>query len=137
MANVRFRGIADGSPAIAVAQVAGRDKTNGNVAVGIQSASNPTRAVTVTELNPVIPNPMRGTAELAYSLAKVSSVDLSIYSVDGRRIKTLVHGQQGVGRYQFKWNGADDQGNPIQSGVYFVRLVLPGLQQTRVLAVVR
>jgi len=74
---------------------------------------------------------------ISYSLAKASSVDLSIYSVDGRRIKTIVRGQQDVGRYQFNWNGADDQGNPIQSGVYFVRLVVPGLQRTRVLAVVR
>jgi len=78
--------------------------------------------VTVTELAPATPNPAARHAVLRYSLASRGPVDLSVYSVDGRRVKTIMHATQEAGRYRFPWNGTDDQGNLARAGIYFVRL---------------
>jgi flagellar hook assembly protein FlgD len=79
----------------------------------------------------VIPNPARaGRATVAYSLAKAGPVDVSIYSVDGRRVKTLAHGTQEAGRYQVRWDGSDDRGTTLRAGTYFVRLQAADVTRT-------
>jgi flagellar hook assembly protein FlgD len=50
-------------------------------------------------------------------------VDLSIYSVAGRRIRTLEHGIFPAGPHRSEWNGNDDGGTRAAAGVYLLRLV--------------
>ena len=64
-------------------------------------------------------------------------MDLSIYSVDGRHVKTIAHGVQNVGRYQFSWDGTDAQGSVAKSGLFFVRLEAAGVRTSRLLSVIR
>ena len=64
-------------------------------------------------------------------------MDLSIYSVDGRRVKTVMHGEQGAGSYRATWNGVDDRGASLKSGVYFVRLQAAGVVKTRLITLVQ
>ena len=80
---------------------------------------------------------MRKSSVLQYSLAKAGPVELAIYSVDGRKVRTLAHGIQEVGRYRLTWDGADDRGEVMKSGVFFARLETAGLQKTRLIALVR
>ena len=88
-------------------------------------------------LMPVIPSPSHGHAALQYTLAVRGPVDLAIYSVDGRKLRTLTHGVQDVGSYRLMWDGADDRGSRVGSGVYFVRLEASGVQKSRVISLVR
>ena len=137
VAVVRFRAIAAGVPRVSIASVVGRDLANQNVAVAVQNPLAVQSVVHSTELFPVAPNPSRGSSLLLFSLAKQGPVDLSIYSVDGRHVKTIVHGIQEVGRYQFSWDGRDAQGSMTQSGLYFVRLEAAGARTSRLLSVIR
>ena len=50
-------------------------------------------------------------------------MDLSIYSVDGRRIRTLVSGTLPAGEHDARWDGRDRDGRRVAGGVYFYRLV--------------
>jgi hypothetical protein len=138
VATVRFHAIAAGDPQVTIDQVTGRDNANQDVAVQVMSgplaASDPVRQ---TELQPVIPNPAPGHATLAYALAVAGPVDLAIYSVDGRRVRTLVHSVHSAGRFTVRWNGADDAGVAARSGVYFARFAAPGVRSTRLFTVVR
>ncbi|MBU1948085.1 MAG: T9SS type A sorting domain-containing protein, partial [Candidatus Eisenbacteria bacterium] len=59
---------------------------------------------------------------IAYSIPQDGLTDLSIYSVTGRKIKTLVHGQEPAGVHQTQWDGCDQSGERVSSGVYFYRL---------------
>jgi flagellar hook assembly protein FlgD len=52
-------------------------------------------------------------------------------------VKTLAHGQQEIGRYHVTWNGTDDQGTVAKAGLYFVRLDVGGVRQSRLLSVIR
>ncbi|MBD3168560.1 MAG: T9SS type A sorting domain-containing protein [candidate division Zixibacteria bacterium] len=68
------------------------------------------------------PNPFNPATTIVYDLANDSDVKLSVYNLMGQRVKTLVDGGQKAGSYSVKWDGVDDSGHPVSSGVYFYRL---------------
>ena len=55
---------------------------------------------------------------------------LRIYDVSGKLIRTLVDGPQAAGQKTVAWNGRDDRGRSVVSGVYFYRLQAPGYKKT-------
>ena len=68
------------------------------------------------------PNPFNPTTTISYALPNSSKVELVIYNPLGQRVRTLVQGQQASGQHQVQWNGRDDKGNSVASGVYVYRL---------------
>ncbi len=76
----------------------------------------------VFTLNPITPNPCIGSAQISYSIAKPTKVNIHIYDCSGRLVKKLVDQSQKPGRYSLRWSGADDQGSDAGSGVYFVKM---------------
>jgi len=63
--------------------------------------------------------------EFAYALPEKSDVEIAIYSVTGQRVATLVKGPKDAGYYTARWNGTDDRGSKVGSGVYIVKMVTP------------
>jgi hypothetical protein len=84
----------------------------------------------VTALEQNYPNPFNGTTTVSYSIAAQSRIVLSIYDTAGRAIKVLERKDRGPGRYTSLWNGTDDAGRDVASGVYFCRLRAGKLSQT-------
>ncbi len=74
-------------------------------------------------LRPAHPNPFGAETTLAFELPQTTGVTLAIYSVDGRLVTTLVRGQAGPGPVEVLWDGSDEQGRSVSSGLYFVKLV--------------
>ena len=68
------------------------------------------------------PNPFNPETTIRYQLPRVADVELEIYNTSGQRVRTLVDGRLNAGRYEVRWNGLDDQGRPLASGLYFYRL---------------
>ena len=68
------------------------------------------------------PNPFNPSTTIRYSLNKRSAVALEIYNTLGQRVKTLVHGEQTTGTYSIVWNGSNDAGSFVSSGMYFYHL---------------
>ncbi|MCK4510249.1 T9SS type A sorting domain-containing protein, partial [bacterium] len=69
------------------------------------------------------PNPFGAETTLAFELPQTTEVTLAIYSVDGRLVTTLVRGQAGPGAVEVRWDGSDEQGRSVGSGLYFVKLI--------------
>jgi len=69
------------------------------------------------------PNPFNPTTTIQYSLHRDSRVSLAIYDLRGELVVTLVSGYQEAGRYSVEWNGKDDSGRDVGTGVYFCRLL--------------
>jgi len=84
----------------------------------------------VTALEQNYPNPFNGTTTVSYSIAAQCRIELSIYDPAGRAIKVLERKDRGPGRYTSLWNGTDDAGRDVASGVYFCRLRAGKLSQT-------
>jgi hypothetical protein len=83
----------------------------------------PGNAAGATELLSMpTPNPTRGSTILAYTLSAPSPVRLEIFDAAGRLVRILVAGEQAAGWYQPVWQGTDESGRSVLSGIYFARL---------------
>jgi hypothetical protein len=69
------------------------------------------------------PNPFNPATTLAYSVPRESNVSLVIYNILGQKVRTLVNDFKNAGRYTVTWNGLDDSGSAVSSGIYFYSLV--------------
>ena len=71
----------------------------------------------------VAPNPFHSSTALAFDLPVASRVQLVLYGVDGRVVRRLAEGHYDAGRHRAMWDGRDDSGRPVGSGIYFGHLV--------------
>ena len=71
------------------------------------------------------PNPIMNAASFAYSVTQAGMVELSIYDVAGRRVRSLVKGETPAGTYRMEWDARDDGGQALSAGIYFARLRTP------------
>ncbi len=79
----------------------------------------------------VAPNPSSGRIGIEFSLTHEALVDLSIYSADGRRVRRLPMDVRLPGIQSVTWDGLDDRGRPVASGLYLVRLASDGFADAR------
>jgi hypothetical protein len=68
------------------------------------------------------PNPFNPETTIKYNVAEGGNVALRIYNVVGQVVRTLVAEQQSAGRYTVRWNGNDDRGVSVSSGIYFYQI---------------
>ena len=83
----------------------------------------------VTSFERPYPNPMTQCLDLQFEIAESGFVDLSVFDLQGRRVRTLVHGHLAASSYGKFWNGQNDAGTQMKNGVYFIRLSAPGLRK--------
>ena len=85
----------------------------------------------VTILNNVIYPANGDVTVLDYELQSAGMVTIHVFTLDGARVKTLVRGRQTAGRYQTSWDGSNTSGQTVASGLYFIRIVGPGIDEIR------
>ena len=88
-------------------------------------------------LYPAYPNPFNAEVALSFGLPQASSVALVLYDALGRPVRRLVEGPLAAGRYRFVWDGRDQGGRAVASGVYFYRLAADSFVGVGRLALVR
>ncbi len=69
------------------------------------------------------PNPFNPATTISFGLPQRSRIELAIYDLAGRRIRTLVSGLLEAGEYDLPWDGRDDRSVAVSSGVYVYRLI--------------
>jgi hypothetical protein len=104
-----------------------------DVAGPVSGRSGPTRVA----LARPSPNPLVSETTLRYTLSAPAPVALSIHDVTGRRVATLVESCWPAGSHSAVWNGCDESGARVASGVYFAHLLAGDAVRTRKLLVVR
>ncbi len=91
------------------------------------------------------PNPFNPITAIAFYLPHVSRITLHVYDIAGHRVRTLVSGSMSPGRHRVIWDGTDDSGRTVASGVYLYRLKVDnssagsgrGFVQTRKMVLIR
>jgi subtilisin-like proprotein convertase family protein len=81
---------------------------------------------TVLALGENFPNPFNPQTKIGFDLPVATQVDLAVYDVSGRRVTTLVADMMPAGRHFALWDGTDDTGRSVSSGVYFYRMIAGG-----------
>ena len=69
------------------------------------------------------PNPFNPETKISYQLSKNSNVQLKVYNLLGQEVITLVNKQQNAGNHSVTWNGINETGQQVASGVYYYKLV--------------
>jgi uncharacterized protein (TIGR02145 family) len=83
------------------------------------------------------PNPFNPTTAIEYNLPMQSRVVLEIFNILGQKIRTLVDDEKAAGSYRIEWNGSDDAGNAVPSGIYTYRLKAGDMVWTRKMSLLK
>ena len=83
------------------------------------------------------PNPFNPSTTISFSLSTPSYVSLRIYDASGRYIRTLIDEPYDAGRHEERWDGRDDHGRELSSGLYFCRIEAGALSETRKMVLLR
>jgi hypothetical protein len=89
--------------------------TGGTTAVG--------ETPTVFALHDNYPNPFNPRTNIQFDLPRAAHVSLAVFDVAGRRVRTLVDEERPAAMHTVVWDGNDDGGRRVASGVYYYRLV--------------
>lgn len=88
-------------------------------------------------LEPAYPNPFNPSTVIPFELAERGNVNVSVFDVAGRRVRLLMAAIREAGRHSVTWDGTNDRGAPVASGVYLVRLKTGPYAATERLVLVR
>jgi len=83
------------------------------------------------------PNPFNPMTKIRFTLPQTEDVLLIIYDLLGRRIKTLVNNRLQAGQHMVEWDGKDDTGNQVSSGLYFYQIQCADYTKVRKMLLVR
>lgn len=77
------------------------------------------------------PNPFNPQTTIAFTIKDRGAVTLKVYNVNGELVRTLANENRAAGSYQLTWDGHNDAGQTVSSGVYFYKLVTNNFSQTK------
>lgn len=88
-------------------------------------------------LDNIYPNPFNPSTTIRYYVAKTQPVKLVVFNLKGQVINTLVNAPKNAGSHTVNWDGKDDNGRPVSSGIYFLRMTTNDSTQTRKLTMIK
>jgi len=89
-------------------------------------------------LYPCRPNPFNPATTISFSIRERTRVRLNVYNAAGRLVRTLLDEMRDPGTYRdVVWDGRNDGGTPVSSGVYFCRLSTDGFEQTKKMVLIK
>jgi hypothetical protein len=96
-----------------------------------------TTLVLSSGLDSIYPNPFNPSTTIRYNIAKAEKVSLNIYNLRGQKVITLINESKSAGAHTASWDGRDEAGNPVASGVYYLRLQTDTARETRKLTMIK
>ena len=106
-------------------------EAEGAIPLGVLTVDLSGVAPARVSLSQNIPNPFNPTTTIAYSLPQPGDVHLAVYDLLGQQIRVLVDGDVEPGAWMVRWDGKDEVGRDVSSGVYFYRLTVDGGRWTK------
>jgi hypothetical protein len=116
---------------------AGEDVGDASFSIRSQIGVDPVQQVSVFGLLGNYPNPFNPMTKIEFSLGEKARVRLAVYNVSGEIVTTLVEETLPAGRHYAVWNGEDESGKAVVSGIYVCRIEAGDLVDTRKMALLR
>ncbi|MFC1556102.1 M14 family zinc carboxypeptidase [candidate division KSB1 bacterium] len=89
------------------------------------------------QLYPVYPNPFNSSAVITFDLPGAGTVDIGVYNILGQRIKTIANRDFSPGTVHLQWNGDNDSGAAVSTGIYFLRCTGSSFVETQKMMLVK
>lgn len=83
------------------------------------------------------PNPFWPETQIGFDLPRAGRTEIRIHDARGRLVRTLVNEKRPAGRQSVTWDGRDESGRELSSGVYFYSLTAPGVDENRRMILVK
>ncbi len=99
-----------------------------NDEIGIDDENLP--EVTAAVLHGAYPNPFNPSTTIAFSLPEPGDVQLDIYNIRGEKVRTLLSEHRDSGKHLVPWDGSNEKGGAVASGIYFARLITGNREDT-------
>jgi hypothetical protein len=109
----------------------------GFISVGVVGVDEPTVMPVAYNLAQNYPNPFNPETNIEFSLPKDQDANLVVFNLLGQRVRTLVDGHLGAGNHTAHWDGKNESGGDVPSGIYFYRLYTSEFSQTNKMVLVR
>ena len=106
-------------------------------AKAVEGTASPPAVPDRVILDQNVPNPFNSVTLIHFGLPVAGRVMLTIYDLKGRRVQTLIDRFVEAGFTTLHWDGTDNRGHPLASGVYFYRLIAGNTTQTRKIVLLR
>ena len=97
------------------------------------TSTEPTRF----DLGQNYPNPFNSETVIRFSLPASTEVELAVYNMAGQKVATLIEGARKAGLYSVRWDGRDDRGDELASGLYLYQLRTNSLEKTHKMLLLR
>ncbi len=91
----------------------------------------------IYNLSQNFPNPFNPQTDIEFDLPESTSVSLKVFDTVGKRVITLLDGEAGSGHHSLTWDGRDEEGKEVASGVYYYRLQAGGYSATRAMLLLK
>ena len=142
IATISFRLLSSVKPTVELTRADIRDKDNRCLVLEdlprpeAEAAADFDAPVTY-EVGQNQPNPFNPETAIEYALPSATQVSVRIYNVVGQLVKTLVDDYQAAGQHQVVWNGTNENGERVASGIYLYRFETPDYQKTIKMALLK
>jgi flagellar hook assembly protein FlgD len=83
------------------------------------------------------PNPFNPTTQISFELPTSGIVNLTIYDILGKKVRELVNDFKPVGKYQIIWDGKNDDGEAVTSGLYIYKIIMGEYSKSRKMLLLR
>ncbi len=117
-------------------KITARGIDNSQMAVNLDM-TNQTTTPRMFSLDGNYPNPFNPSTHIGFSLPETQNVKLAVFSVDGRRVVTLLDAIRGPGHYEVIWTGRDDRGQTVATGTYFYRIKAGPYSKVRKMSLIK
>ena len=111
-----------------------------NVTIVFSNISNEFDIVTIPandRLMPNYPNPFNPVTNISFEISKAGNIQLDIYNSKGQKVRNLVNSDYQVGRHTVVWNGKDDTGKNVSSGIYYYQMTASEGVSTRKMLLIK
>jgi hypothetical protein len=144
--QVRFRFYSDSDTSVAEGVYVDDVSISCDVLSDREETGPPVSLPLEFQLSQNYPNPFNATTKLLLSIPKINPgylgklpvrAEVAVYNVNGQKVKTLLQRELNAGQYQLIWNGRDEWGRAVSSGIYFCRMEAGSLRQTKKMVLLR
>lgn len=101
----------------------------GSIVNGVEQIADDPAIPKTFGLEQNFPNPFNPETTIKYQLPKTSEITIKIFNIAGQLVETLVEQQQPAGYYSINWNGKDERGQDVASGLYFYQFRAKGSKE--------
>ena len=124
-------------PSLKIREIEIRDLRNEGEKITVEEDYHPPFTPKTNALLQNYPNPFNPQTTITFDIVNAERVNIDVFNVNGRIVRNLLNERRSGGRHSIQWNGRDNSGSTVPSGIYFYRITAGNFNATRKMILLR